>query len=79
MLLRNLTPELRLWSMSLYGWLGCITLETYICQFHTWLNTVINDGQPKLLLALVPGYPMVNYAVCSARACYRPIGLHLYN
>ena len=26
--LRNMTPSLRLWSMSLYGWLGCITLET---------------------------------------------------
>ncbi len=26
--LRNMTPPLRLWSMSLYGWLGCITLET---------------------------------------------------
>ena len=26
--LRNLTPPMRTWSMGLYGWLGCITLET---------------------------------------------------
>lgn len=28
LLLRNITPSLRLSSMGLYGWLGCITLET---------------------------------------------------
>ncbi len=27
-MLRNLTPPLRTFSMGLYGWLGCITLET---------------------------------------------------
>jgi N-acetylneuraminate 9-O-acetyltransferase len=31
LVLRNLTPPLRLHSMGLYGWLGCITLET--CEF----------------------------------------------
>jgi hypothetical protein len=27
-MLRNLTPQMRTFSMGLYGWLGCITLET---------------------------------------------------
>eukprot|EP00887_Chlorella_sp_A99_P001181 scaffold14.g1181.t1 len=64
--LRNVTPALRTWAMSLYGWLGCITLETYIGQFHTWLLTKRNDGQPIYLLTLLPGYPLLNFALVTA-------------
>lgn len=65
--LRNCTPVLRSHAMTLYGWLGCITLETYIGQFHTWLKTEVPDGQPKLLLSLVPSSFGVNFVVCTAR------------
>ncbi|KAI7846308.1 hypothetical protein COHA_000145 [Chlorella ohadii] len=65
-MLRNLTPPLRTFSMGLYGWLGCITLETYIGQFHTWLLSKRPDGQPIYLLTLLPGYPLLNCAVVSA-------------
>jgi len=63
---RNIAPTLRLHHLRLYGWLGCITLETYISQFHVWMKTTIPDGQPKALLSLVPGYPLLNFAVCTA-------------
>eukprot|EP00884_Botryococcus_braunii_P012312 jgi/Botrbrau1/21081/Bobra.0144s0079.1 len=69
--LRNVTPPLRLWSLGLYGWLGCITLETYIGQFHTWLLTGMPDGQPKLLLFFFPPeYPLLNFAGSTAVYVY---------
>lgn len=80
--LRNLTPFLRLYSLGLYGWLGCITLETYVSQFHTWLSTGIPDGQPKMLLAFFPpDYPLLNFAGTTAgEARYlRRESLHKYD
>ena len=55
----------------MYDWMGCITLKTYISQFHTWLSTGIPDGQPKLLLAFFPAeYPMLDFAGTTAgEAC----------
>lgn len=66
LILRNLTPNLRLFSMGLYQWLGCITLETYIAQYHTWLLSKIPDGQPIYLLSLMPGYPLINFCIVTA-------------
>lgn len=48
---RNITPVLRNYSLSLFGWLGCITLETYIGQFHTWLHTGAPPPNPLCLAA----------------------------
>lgn len=64
--LRNFTPSLRSVNLALYAWLGTLTLETYIGQFHTWLLSRLPDGQPVLLLAFLPAYPLLNFAVVTA-------------
>eukprot|EP01063_Lacrimia_lanifica_P009157 TRINITY_DN16191_c0_g1_i2.p1 TRINITY_DN16191_c0_g1~~TRINITY_DN16191_c0_g1_i2.p1 ORF type:complete len:550 (+),score=178.20 TRINITY_DN16191_c0_g1_i2:61-1710(+) len=75
-LLRNLTPTLRSYHIHFMGWLGKITLETYICQFHIWLHTGGRNQSPKLLLNLIGGdssqgdrfgkYPLLNFALVTA-------------
>ncbi len=64
--LRNLFPALRGVYIELFAYLGKITLETYICQFHIWLHSGVPDGQPTKLLVLVAGYPLVNFLFCTA-------------
>lgn len=57
---RNCTPWIRSGvSMSLHD-LGKTTLETYLLQHHIWLSS-----NAKTLLTVTPGYPWINFAVCT--------------
>merc|ERR1719261_1091372 len=71
-LLRNLTPALRARYVHLFTFLGQVTLETYILQFHVWMKTTGLNGSPKFLLVLIEGHFWLNFAVVSAASRRSP-------
>ncbi len=66
LILRNLSPLMRTYSMHLFSWCGKVTLETYILQFHIWMKTTGLNGSPKYLMVWVPDHYWINFALTSA-------------
>lgn len=73
--LRNSTRYLRERVLPAWGEIGKYTLETYICQFHIWMRTTGENGNPKFLLVLVPGSFWLNFVLVSALYLYVSVRL----
>jgi len=74
-LLRNSTRWLRERVLPAWGEVGKYTLETYICQFHIWMRTTGENGNPKHLLVLTPNIDTpawfwINFALVTAMYLY---------
>ena len=47
-----------------------LALALALLQFHVWLASPGPDAQPTRLVVLVPGYPLVNFLLCTAIYVY---------
>ncbi len=61
LILRNLTPALRATHLRLFAWLGEMSLELYILQFHVWMAE-----DAKKLVVLLPAFRGVSFLVATA-------------
>ena len=69
---RNLFPVLRTHYVSMFAWLGKITLETYLSQLHIYLQS-----NAKNLIVYIPGYYLLNFAL--SNIIYLGISYVLFN
>lgn len=58
--LRNISGLFRSRFSLLFAWIGKISLELFICQYHIWLAADTHG-----ILVLVPGYPVLNVVITS--------------
>lgn len=59
-IIRNIHPVLRTHYVSMFAWLGKITLETYIAQLHIYLQS-----NAKELIGYIPHYPMLSFSLAT--------------
>lgn len=70
-ILRNLFRTARVRYISMFTWLGKVTLETYLSQLHVYLQS-----NAKHLLVYIDGYPLLNFAL--ATIVYLVISFRLF-
>ena len=70
--LRNVLSVLRRNHINLFSYIGKMTLETYLSQFHVYLQS-----NAKYLIGYVPGYRLVNFTL--ATIIYLCISKTLFN
>ena len=58
--LRNLTPALRGMHLRLFAWLGEMSLELYILQFHVWMAE-----DAKKLVVLFPNFRTLSFLIAT--------------
>ncbi len=61
LLLRNLTPALRRVHLRLFAWLGEMSLELYILQFHVWMA-----ADAKRIVVLLPAFRGLSFIIATA-------------
>lgn len=59
-IVRNSTEYLRSRSIPYFEWIGCFSLETFVLQYHIWLNF---DAVGTLVI--FPASELVNFVVCT--------------
>ncbi|XP_012941606.2 N-acetylneuraminate 9-O-acetyltransferase [Aplysia californica] len=59
-LLRNTPGCLRTKYSPFFSWFGKISLELFICQYHTWMSADTHG-----VLVLIPSYPVLNVVITS--------------
>ncbi|CAH8471345.1 unnamed protein product [Heterobilharzia americana] len=59
-LVRNSFSSLRRTYSIFFAWIGDMSLELFIAQYHIWLS-----ADAYGILVLLPGYPLINLAVTS--------------
>lgn len=58
--LRNISPQLRASHSWMLAWIGKVSLESYLSQFHVWLGS-----DAKTVIWLFPNYPLVNFVIAT--------------
>ena len=62
-IVNNLCRLVDPWLRRKFKFLKNFLLPADIAQYHTWLLSKVPNSQPIYLLSLMPGYPLLNFAV----------------
>lgn len=73
-IMRNLWPTLRTRYIGMFSWLGKMTLETYLCQLHIYLQS---NARQIIVYLDCSQYPRLNFSL--ATVIYLFVSLRLFH